>query len=237
MRPLDGIPETNRGNSEVIVPNDEPRLVVDLHAEASQKYGEILSVVIVTDNGGCDPCTFPEDVIVLLRGILTFALGCVTFKAVIDIINGVIISIPAETVYVQAQMLVLPKIGTDPNVCHNVPPVTVSAGIAYYNLARSTARLTEVAQVPVGGRKRIPIPAFAVSFTVLPSGAGLAETEIITFGPGFSPKHLSQGPLTNLGQFNIVESVPLPNGAKCIEVANLSVVDPLIADIVFQLSL
>jgi hypothetical protein len=112
--------------------------------------------------------------------------------------------------------------------------VRLAAGFAYGGAGASPARLTEIVQVEPGGRESVPIPPWAMSFAVVPDAA--LQLEVLTFGPGFSPKYIVNAPLSNQFQSNIENAFPLVNGARCIEVTNLSATNPLTAFVIFDLS-
>lgn len=231
-RPLFGRPEVNRGFFEVIGPN-ERKQVLDLHARCVE--GEVLSIVFGVERQD-DPCCTPagplrDDTLSLLRAHISWGLGACSFNAMLDIENGMILGVPTENIVVDVEMIVVPKLGTDPCLTHE-PPVRICVGLSYGEVVTAFPRLTDVVQLAPGDVAQVSIPPFARSFTIVPAGTGTLQAEQIAFAPG--PQYFINGPLASLNPERIF---PLINGVKCLEVKNLSAVDNLTAFVIFQLDL
>lgn len=232
-RPLCDRDIVNLGNKHVVEPNGPRVIVVDLRARCV--IGESLAVVFGVDpicdagKNRSDPCDQPENKFVLLRGHVVWGLGNARFEASVDILNGTIISLPAETIRVDAEMIVIERNNSVPE--GKIAPVEISAGFAYSVAGKHPARLTEVVQfTELGGRVRVPVPRFAQNFTVIPIAGQTIQAEPLAFGPGVSPQYIFTGPIVSNGQ----SFYPLI-GVKCIEITNLGP-DPFLgAFVVFGL--
>jgi hypothetical protein len=66
----------------------------------------------------------------------------------------------------------------------------------------------------------VAIPPFATSFTVLPIRSSLVSAHIRGYGGFYEVTDVIVAPLSNLAQSNRIDQIPLPNGARHIEIEN-----------------
>lgn len=234
FEPLTNIQDGNRGNAKVIA----PPLDADFDAKGFAagnlnglispeahcvQWGELISVVFgvqrdKTHQQGETILVFP-----LLRGQVDFGIGTTSFTARFDILNGTVISVPAESFNsiavhydVQQRPIIVPDLG--------LPSFMISAGVAYNGVGHNSnpARYTELvymANAGVDQVKILEIPPFAISMTVIPINDGAVNLSIYGESPSFPTLYSPTFPITNVGQYNVENAVPLPNGARFVKVA------------------
>jgi hypothetical protein len=154
--------------------------------------------------------------------------GSAAFAAEVDVVNGSVVSVPAETLRVSARYDVdLPKFLELPDRCIALPVYRVQACVSYGQQGKRPPTLTRlVALAASGDAVDVAIPMFATAVTLLPvSGSSVSAT---TFGLGMG---LSVDVLSRVQQV-------LQNGDAFVRVANTSSPSaPAYAFLVFELSL
>lgn len=245
--PLDLRPLTNqdadvqRGMTVTLEPDREDSTrIIEFNSICVR--GELLGVVLGIREEG-RPCCHPPDcthgsglfALPIVRAELEWGLGGATFFAEADFLNGTVLSVVAESLKVCAKYIVW----GDP-CAPWLPTFRASAGVGY--IARSAnsnpARFTELVTVGAGQKASIAIPNFALSFTVQPLDPAPALVQVAVLGPcGPRIPYVVVSPLTNLGQHNVENALPLFNGATQIEVDNTTGIAPLAVFIIFGLAL
>jgi len=220
IRPLTGVAESMRGNSKTICFGEAMPLVrASRHAcQIGEVTGITLDIEPVHPFEDDDAL---ESTAPLVRALIEWGIGGVVFKqAIVDFVNGTHIAVGAESICTVTARYDAAPLG--PNGCDPccLPPMTVRAGLFYGCVSRG-GTLTEVANVDESdGRCRIPIPPFAVSFTVLPVDGASVAVDLGFCGPA-RVRTLIVTPLSNENQHNALDQIPIPNGARFVEVVNL----------------
>ena len=219
IRPLTEVAESMRGHAQTICFGEEMPLVrASRHA---CQIGEVIGITLdIEPVHPFDDDAGLESTAPLVRAVIEWGIGGVVFKEVIvDFVNGTHITIGAEaicTVKARYDAAPLGPNGCDP-CC--LPPMIVRAGL-FYGCASRGATLTEVANIEEPGEScRIPIPPFAVSFTVLPVDGASVAADIGFCGPA-RVRSVIVTPLSNEDQHNALDQIPIPNGARYVEIVN-----------------
>lgn len=247
LSPLSAAIQANRGATAVIRPPDcdlgETEVdVVDLRSAPGCVNAYLLAVVLGIDlyRTKCDPCTFIQDafVHVSVRAIIDWGVGGAPFHAECDWLLGTQLSIAAENIRIGAryEKFTLPW---DPAEFDEAPSFILSAGFALGNVGRNSnpARYTAIAAIESPGEtQRISIPAFATSFTIQPVLGSPVLARKYGFGMGFGVDLSATSPLSNVGQYNVENAIPIANGDRFVEVRNEGT-GPALAFVVFGLSL
>lgn len=245
--PLAGAAAANCGGSVTLRPGRSETI---LELKSGDASGVNLAVVIGVETKGADGRSYdktehnlePEFLISSVRVALSWGIGNTGFDAECDAINGTQLAIAAENLRVVAKYVTVdrPWDPTPPELLCQQPQFEVSAGLAYTGIGRNSnpARLTEVVQIEnPGERCLIKVPPFAISMTVLPVDGGAARVRLMALGTGYSVRYDVVSPLSNAGQYNVENAVPIFNGARFVEVENISPTGPLSAIVVFGLAL
>lgn len=168
-----------------------------------------------------------------LRAVIEFGIGSATQCVVCDVVKGTVLAIPLQAVKVTlSYVLERPSwmSGDLQPSCVGLPTYRVTGGIAYTAAGhnQNPARYTEFVAIenttpgaePPTDKARIRIPEFAVGFTVLPALGGTCTVEILSTSSQFPVQVDITGPLTNQG-FHLTENaIPLPAGARWLEITN-----------------
>ena len=141
----------------------------------------------------------------------------------VDYKTGSTVGVIAESVWVHARYdVATPPWATDEEKCDLscLPEYRLQASFGYGGSCR-IATFTEVAFVEnFGERAKLPIPPFASTFTVLPINNTLVSAHIRGYGSIYEVTDVIVAPLSNLGQSNRIDQIPIPNGARHIEIEN-----------------
>jgi hypothetical protein len=234
IRPLDGRKDTGVGNSFTLCPGEEQQIV---YAETfACDTPEPLLVNLALDVHG-PPCPIPDAMIwPHVRGELSWTLGAVRFEAEFDVIDGMCISVTANTIKVRARYLVeSPPWEPRPDP-QDLPAIVVTGGLGYG--CGVWPQLTELAQVRQAGDSCIvPVPRYARTFTVLPVNDSKVAVRVMPLGGGYGVNARIGVPLTNVDQYNAQDAISLFDGAQFVEVTNRNQTGPAFAFLVFELSL
>ena len=252
IRPLDAFlgpnMEGRRGRSLVLEPGCDQRIdIFDFNKVCVR--GELLGVVLsICRRPGDDKCPpLPpagdsHDRFPAVRAHLWWGLGAATFYAVCDFLNGTQIGLVAESLRIAAEYVVFDvradKDEPIPAECC-LPDFNIAAGAGYGVRSHNSnsARLTEL--ISIDGADEVacvPIPAFALSFTVQPIRDGQAAVEIVSDCGGTPVPYDVVTPLSNLGQHNMEKVMPLYNGARALFIRSRNGL-PLKAFVIFGLAL
>lgn len=246
LGPLDRAPDPNRGNSggDLVCPGKQTTVV---EVKSYSAPGYMLSVVLGIQAVApkCDHVKIAcahEDVFVLpmVRACISWGIGNASFEAECDYLNGTQVSVAAENIRVDARYLQFTRPWIKGDGLQVQPTYRVSAGFAYSSVGRNSnsARLTELAQIETPGESCIiSIPDFAISMTILPVDASSVRADVFGFGRLYKTQYNVTGPLSNVGQNNVENALPLFNGAKFVEVTNTNQAGPAFAFVVFGLAL
>lgn len=245
-RPLSVLDNSQlRGTYTVLEPNVAPvQLLVSL---ARSTIGEMIALNIQALELEKIRAPVPLPYTTLLRADVKWGTGGVYFVATMDVLRGVQIAVPAETIEVTGyQRDVKPP--WVKNVCHPcLPKFAMHAGVAYGCVGRQ-AQLTDVvfAEAPTpdvpnpqatlaNGCRFVDVPGFAQRVTLQIIGTGTARLRIFGYGEGFLTEYRytsGAGP----DEFGVGQQIPLPNGARFVDVISESG-SRLIAYVIFQLAL
>lgn len=243
-RPLDDQkPDTFRGKEAIIGPDCSSDDVIqyDPVLSAGELMGIVLSVEVVGEPLDCPKPRGFRNVLPSVRAELDWALGCNRFKAVCDVQHGTVIGLVAENVRITARYHLSRGPGDEDCSPRDLPCFKVRAGAGYVARAHNSnsARLTErLCLRSPGDRQIIPIPPFAISMTVLPADDGKASVVVMGLFETPQVRYVVGSPLSNVGQHNVENALPLFNGARFVEVENINGDDePLDGFVVFGLSL
>ena len=231
---------SQRGNTVTLGPREKgPKRIIEFNSICVR--GELLGITlgICEEAGKCcppaDECADQPFALSAVRAHLEWGIGNACFTAQADFLNGTTIAVIAEQLKVCADYIVWGDRNADWLPCYRV-----SAGAGY--VARSSnsnpARLTKRITVAAGARAEVKIPNFAISMTVQPIDAAPGVTLVGVLGPcGPRVSYEVVTPLTNLGQHNVENALPLFNGATRVEIDNTAGLTPLTAFIIFGLAL
>jgi hypothetical protein len=250
--PLDGLKPLNRGNSIVLTPptaNIDPAVGVDHTVCAAQSQcdvtaqviGVMLGIELEGQSNLSQDSLQAAFVYPSVRAIVDWGIGGTSFRAELDYLQGTQLSICAENIRIGAKYMknTLPW---NQSVETNAPSFRVSAGFGYNGIGRNSnpARLTELVQIEQQNDTQIvQIPQFAVSMTALVVDGGMSA-QVYGFGSSYSIAWdpIGENQAVNDVQYNVENAFPLFNGARYVEVTNISDQgSPLIAFIIFGLSL
>lgn len=251
LRPLTSqVNDINRGNEEVIGPKTRGKgpkgttLIAGFHPNCVR--GELIGVVLglcrVDEPADLTGITNQGYYLPAVRAHLWWGLGGVTFNATCDYIHGTVVGLVAEGVRVCAEYVCwkrsIPDDLLPPKTC--LPCYKVKAGFGYgaRNYNSNPARLTEFVVVKTAGdTERIEIPPFAISVTVQPIGTSSVSIDVLGYCEKPIVHYDIATPLTNAGQHNVENALPLYNGAVYIDVKNENESEPLEAFVIFGLAL
>ena len=236
--------DVQRGMSRSLAPDDDPLRIFKFTSECAR--GELIGVTLglaIEGNECCDEldCAGPF-ALPAVRAKLEWALGSACFCAEADFLHGTTLAVVAERLQVCAEYIVWGD-----RCAPWLPVYKVSAGAGY--VARSSnsnpARFTELVTVGAGQQLEIAIPNFAISLTLQPADFSFppappppAVTRIGVLGPcGPRVVYDVVSPLSNLGQHNVENALPIFNGATKIEIDNTGGATPLALFLIFGLAL
>src|SRR3990172_4373371 len=237
IRPLQGTAPSKRGSRRE-VSCGQTEVIVDSRNGCQQ--GEVIAITlgletdhpVSADEGPRPGFTMPR-----LRAIVRWGSGGVDNpEALVDFLSGTAFSVAGENVQVSIEYGVWrrPWIKECDPCC--LPVFTATATLAYG--PRGPAQLTELAQIKDPGKSvLVPVPQYAVSFTVLPAGESLVSATLLPCSEGYGVKDVIVAPLSNLAQSNRIDQIPLFNGARHVRVTNLQEEWPAFAFVVFRVQL
>jgi len=228
VRPLQGLPANKHGSSWRMQQGDDFRTLVDVRSETND--AEMLTVCVgVQPDGPLNLLGSPD-----LIGRITWGIGGANFEALIDLQGGVTFCIPATYLRVDVAYKGLPPGLGAPTVYQ------ISAGVAYGSYpfnASPTRRTFFTGSIGVGGLVDIPIPAFAVSFTVyFAKPVPIASTLelLLTRGGITTQAYLYNSQSNNANQNEA--TFPIQNGAVFLEMTNTNAFATH-AGVIFNLSI
>ena len=231
-RPLASVPAANRGASKELYPSEN--LATDPFARTERQVVDartggcvIAEALVVTlgrrplrlANGPRTPESLTTLLMPRVRAHLTWGVGgSAALDALVDWIHGTQITISAE----YAQVSAIYDVVTEPwapatiDPCE-LPTFEVSAGVGYGSISVNSnpARLTEIVQLHnPGDTQMIPIPAFAVSFSVFVLGDTEAvQVKQAAFGTAYNTLHDFGAP-SDPSQYRVENAIPIWNGAE-----------------------
>ena len=237
-RPLSESTPNNRGAIREIHAGQS--LAVADARTTPNKVAEDINVVLGISTIGVEQNSVTDEPVdSLVRACVRWGIGSAEFQAEVDWLNGTVLTVPAEQIYVSARYDRFFVGGSDPAT----PPVfCLSAGFAYGRAGKNSnpSRLTErVTVLTPGDSQELRIPNFATSFTVvLVEPSTSAKVEVYGFGRAFANQINIVSPMSNVGQFDVEDAFPLRNGAKFVRITNTnSGSQSLYAYVIFGLSL
>lgn len=229
IRPLSGQDENNRGFAVILPPPDaligETGVRTLLQMRSRGLDAELLNVVLGIDLADFDNSN--EDVfgpiIPYVRCSLDWGIGGAHFSAVCDWMQGTQLSIPAN--YISVGAIYVKQQNAFSPTPFEPPRFRCAAGLAYGNAGRiaSTARYTELVQLQsIGSTAVVQIPKYALSATILPVNNSVVGVTVRAggSGSGFDMDYVIETPLSNAGQRNVENSIPLFNGARFLQIRN-----------------
>ena len=236
IRPLQGLPPAQLGNSKRICVNE---MVDIISPHNSCQQAEMIGVTLgIEDDEAFKFSNDPErgGTVALVRAVIQWGIGGINFHAELDFLNGTQLCLLMENCVIAARYDAASLDGHCDPCC--LPRQRVSAAVGYGCVGRGSnpARLTEVACVKPGGRCRIPIPPFATSFTVLPIQASRVAVDIVPCGLPMAVRDVIR-PLSNADQNNTIDQIPLFNGARFVDVISRQEEGVAAAYVVFGLAL
>lgn len=248
LAPFTRTPPNNRGQQTLLRPPkgpfvDEPSKALAVVETRTDGVGraELIGVQLGIRLEKGAPVDFKQDVFILPSVIasLKWGIGSVEFAAECDWLHGTQIGLLAETVSVAARYVKNTRPwDPTPDDDARYPSFIVSAGVAYgmVNRNSSGARLTKIVQLEnPDDEVDIPVPPFAVSFTVIPMFGAVAAS-VRAFG-AYTADYSIAAPLSNAGQRNVENNFPLFNGAEFVTVKNILQAGHAAAAVVFGLAL
>ena len=187
-------------------------------------FPESFQIVIgVTQIGDAPVICEGSFAIVQLRAHLTWGLGLTTFDAYVDIDHGTQIALVAQNVELNAEMIV--KTCGDRPEC--LPEFSISAGLGLGCTGR--AHLTEhVILCGSDDCELVPVPPFARDVQVVTTDGEPVTLEFIPYGSCLS---------VGCGQVKCGDTLRVPGGMRMVRVTNASNRAPLVASLVFGLSI
>ena len=228
--------EANHGRFVELCPGDCATIV-----EVSNRcvVGESVGVVVALEDIEDPTCCITDELVhVMVRGQVTWGLGCVSFVAFFDWLHGTQFTLVAETVQIDAQYMVIspPWLPCPNRAC--LPPLRLKAGLGYGCVGKGV-RLTELAQIEEPGKSvLVDVPPFATHVTVQPACGMNAEIRLFDCGKGYAPCFtFRSGDGPGAEGFGIGQQIPIPNGVRFVEVFNKNAEGPLTAFVIFGLSL
>ena len=227
--------EMNHGRDAVLCPGDSETIV----SVANRCIvGESIAVVVGLEDVEDPTCCITDaHVHAMIRGHVSWGLGCVRFHAWFDWLHGTQLTLVAEQIDVTAHYLVVsPPWLPCPDVC--LPPLRVSAGLGYGCVGKG-ARLTELAQVETPGQSvLVDVPPFASHVTIQPACGQSAEVRLFDCGKAYAPCFTYVGGGSEaIEESGIGQQIPIPNGVRFVEVFNRNEAGPLTAFVIFGLTL
>lgn len=238
-RPLDGVYPAQKGASTVVEPGQQ--IATSIKLEKRCENPEALGVTFSIAGVGkltANECERISSLILLPRARIWFGIGDARQFVDLDLRTGATLSVLAESLEVLLDYQVrTPPWAVDGCDLSCAPSYRVLTSVGYGGSCR-LATFTEVAFVEEpGARCRIPIPPFASTFTVLPNQDSSVKIHIRAFSNQYDVRDVIVAPLSNLGQSNRVDQIPIPNGARWIEVENTSETLAATAFVVFGLGI
>lgn len=248
LAPFSPTPPNNRGGSIKLAPPAGstavgPSLsVLDTRTDGNRRARLIgVQLGIRLDRGSTQDFLVNEFTKGSVVAELSWGIGSSEdFRAECDWVHGTQISVLAETVQLSAryEKSTFPWAPAPADTPY--PTFVANAGVAYGAMPRisSGARLTKFVHLEPGASADVPIPPFALSFTIIPTFFGLAQitATVRSFGL-YSAAYTINAPLTNTAQHDVENSFPLFNGAEIITVTNPSQQNRAVAAVVFCLAL
>lgn len=235
----------NRGAVVSVRPGQMGVAIADMRAQPN--IGRGMDVVLGSQQDGLleefvDEASFLD---AYARATVKWSIGSASFLARCDWIEGTQLSLGAEQISVSADYFLRGYSSAEPNFvpdasCCKAPSLLLSAGFAWGTTGRNSngARLTELVEVAPEGKVRIPIPPFAISFTVaLADPSTTATVDVVGYGTKFKNRVEITGPMTNVNQTDSENAFPIRGGARFLEVINPTSDSTLLAFVIFGLSL
>ena len=235
FRPLQGLPQNQRGNTEVIIPvlskfGIGQTLGSFNHsvAETPKSPGDDAESIIVTlgrEYQG-QPAGFElPGISSIYRARVIWGIGGAQFETLIDWMAGLSFSLAASFIRISVEGSIGPWFSVDPAPPN--PVVAASFGYGFTGGRTSSTKLTvnNVTGLQAHGASRlIDIPRFAQSFTVLPvfdSGFGVNLQLLLESNAAGSDVFATYvyNNLTNSSQQN-ESTFLIPNGAHNLEIIN-----------------
>ena len=256
-RPLETIEDGRRGRGFILDPScvgDKRVLAIDWNSVCGR--AELIGVVMSLHRKPAQPCCPPflgdgPDRFPMVRAHVGWGIGgagACSFSAVVDVLNGTQIGVVAEALRVCIEYVVLGQL-YDPADSDPDPDVTLPTKccLPSYNIAvgsgydvrshnSNSARLTEFVVVEPGEEVCVPIPPFAISFTVQPIRGAAVSVDVVSDCGGTPVTYDIDTPLSNT-KYGVENAVPLYNGARAIVVRNSSSTAPIKAFVIFGLAL
>jgi hypothetical protein len=247
LAPFTKTPPNNRGQRTQLDPPpgpsaEGPSLAVVETRTSGTGRARLVGVQLGLEIKKGKQADFLQDQFVMSQvvGTIKWGIGSTEFEADFDWLHGSQIAVLAESVSVAARYVknTLPWEPVPDNVS-KYPVFVASAGVAYGAMPRisSGGRLTKIVQLDESGTLDIPIPPFAISFTVIPfQGPSTVPISVHTFGSYFA-SYIVVAPMSNLGQNNVENNFPLYNGAEFLRVTNPSDQSKFVGAVIFCLAL
>lgn len=247
---LTQVPQQNRGRQGFLRECKDEAVLIDLRGTQCA-VGYTVGIVLGIEEApkpcdACGECHAPDPLVKpIVRAKVEWQLGTAGFMATADFLNGTTLHIPTEQLCVKACYLecCIPSTEiVDPDECrHRIPPTfKVSAGLGYGGLSKNSnpGRLTECVVVPPESDVTLKIPNFALSFNVAIAGDAPTTARVDAIGFAAKPvRHVIFAPRSNVGQNNIENAFPLPNGTRLLKIINDDPDETLVADVIFGLSI
>jgi hypothetical protein len=256
-RPLSDQEEMNRSGTVVVPPPPGP-----INPATGHDEGKVLSITGFKSRGiageamnimfGLTLEGVPNDseamiqeefIMAQVRATLRWGTGGIYNTAEVDVLQGAQLSINAEDldVYVRYIRDTRPW---DPSTSETFPTFRVNVSCGYSNIGRNSnpARFSQLVQLQnPNDVKRIKIPKYAVSATVLPIGNTSTSIRVIGFGSlydvDYTPVAATEGSLLTNNRYIVENAIPLYNAARFIDVVNTQESGEAFALIIFGLSL
>jgi hypothetical protein len=223
LRPLNGTLPGCRGAQATLSPGKSLELIkVSNGCEQGECVGVSLGIAVL-GKLTADERTRASMLLPQPRARVAWKTGNANLFVDVDFLSGTTLSVIAENVTVHAQYdIAVPPWATDEEKCELgcLPAYRVQASFGYGGACRG-ARFTEVAFIETpGDRVTLDIPPYASTFTVLPINNVLVSAHIMGYGAIYQVTDVIVAPLSNLGQSNRIDQIPIPNGARHIEIEN-----------------
>ena len=234
--PLDDQDDRNLGGTVFVSPGDTNISLLSLKSDAAPVVCA-LALNIDIDPGsvseGGEDVAEDQYIYSAVRVRFDFGIGAATQTVIADVSRGTVIAVPMQTAKVTLDYIVqCPPWLKDQDVTSlkGLPVYRVTGGLAYSPTGHNEnpSRFTEFVAIentvdtnsPPTNVRRVPIPAFATGFSVLPANDGTCTVAIKGVSSQFPVQYDVTAPLTNVG-FHLTENaVPIPNGAKYLDITN-----------------
>lgn len=236
VRPLQGLPPNKHGSSVPLNLGDRNITVVDARTESND--AEMIAVALGVSLNQATTVGVGSSRIDLAAHV-SWGMGGANFEADIDLINGVIFSIPANYLRIDLSYDGLAGAGG------GVTGFQASAGVAYGAFSHPTPpqRTLDLGRIVNTAGGSVSIPPFANSFTVYvtqaigspPPPPGLLVT--VHDLPKARIATYDMSVFTNAGNQVVAGTFPIFNGAAIISFANSTGVDLQDVGVIFGIGL